>query len=76
MAHKSQAEYLRRAEELIEKERAYEAAMDQRIITESALIRSEWCDVVRASRWVQKKKPLEIVVARRTSGSPHGGEFE
>ena len=76
MAHKSQAEYLRRAAELIEKEWAYEAAMDERIVTESALIRSEWCEEVRASRWVQKTKPLEIVVARRASGSPQGGEYE
>lgn len=76
MAHKSQAEYLRRAAELIEKERAYEAEMDERIITESALIRSEWCEVVRAARWVQKTKPFEIKTHNYSPGRPHGGTFE
>ena len=76
MAHKSKAEYLRRAAELIEIERAYETEMDERIKTESALIRAEWCEEVRASRWVQKTKPLEIKTHNYSPGRPHGGTFE
>jgi hypothetical protein len=62
--------------ELEEKERLWELEMDQRIITESALIRAEWCDVVRETRRVQKVGPLEIPVSRRVAGCPKGKEFE
>jgi hypothetical protein len=61
---------------LEEKERLWELEMDQRIITESALIRAEWCDVVRESRRVQKAGPVEIRVSRRAPGCPKGKEFE
>jgi hypothetical protein len=76
MAHKSKAEYARRAAELIEIERAYEAEMDERIKTESALIREEWCEEVRAARWVMKTKPVEIKTHNYSPGRPHGGTFE
>jgi hypothetical protein len=61
---------------LEEKERLWEREMDQRIITESALIRAEWCDVVRESRWVMKTKPVEIKTHTYSPGRPHGGMFE
>jgi hypothetical protein len=61
---------------LEEAERLWELEMDQRIITESALIRAEWCDVVRETRRVQKAGPVEIRVSRRAAGRPHGGTFE
>jgi hypothetical protein len=58
------------------KERLWELEMDQRIITESALIRAEWCEEVRAARWVMKTKPLEIKTHNYSPGRPHGGTFE
>jgi len=61
---------------LEEKERLWELEMDQRIITESALIRAEWCDVVRETRRVQKVGPVEIRVSHRAAGCPKGKEFE
>jgi hypothetical protein len=76
MARKSKAEYAKRAAELIDSERAYELEMDERIKTESALIRAEWCDEVRESRRVQKVGPLEIPVSHRVAGCPNGKEFE
>jgi hypothetical protein len=41
-------------------EAAFEIEMNDRIITESALIREEWSEQERASRMVAKSKPLEI----------------
>jgi hypothetical protein len=49
-----------RAIELMAIEAAYELKMNDRIITESAAIRAEWCDQVRESRRVQKGQPLQF----------------
>ena len=49
-----------RAKELISAEADYEAEMNERIVTESALIRAEWCEALRAQRSVTKGRPLQL----------------
>lgn len=55
-----------RRHELEAAERLYEEEMSIRIITESALIRSEWDAQTRASRQVQK--PIEVNVRSAQNG--------
>jgi hypothetical protein len=49
-----------RAKELISAEADYEAEMNERIVTESALIRAEWCEALRAQRLVTKQRPMQL----------------
>ena len=60
MPNKRDAAAMIQARKLLAAEKNYEAEMNQRIVTESALIRAEWCDVMRESRRVQKGRPLEL----------------
>lgn len=58
MSKRSEAA-IERAEALLAAERAYEAEMDARIISESALIRAEWSAETERSRRVEKCGPVE-----------------
>lgn len=60
MPNKRDAAAMIRAKKLLAAEKKYEAEMNERIITESALIRAEWCDELRESRRVQKGRPIEL----------------
>jgi len=60
MPNKRNAAAMTQAKKLLAEEKKYEAEMNQRIVTESALIRAEWCDELRESRKVQKGRPLEL----------------
>lgn len=60
MPNKRDAAAMIRAKKLLAAEKKYEAEMNERIITESALIRAEWCDELRESRRVQKCRLIEL----------------
>jgi len=60
MQNKRDAAAMIQARKLLAVEKNYEAEMNERIVTESALIRAEWCDELRESRRVQKGGPLEL----------------
>ena len=60
MPNKRDAAAMIQAKKLLAAEKKYEAEMNERIVTESALIRAEWCDELRESRRVQKGRPLEL----------------
>lgn len=60
MPNKRDAAAMIRAKKLLAAEKKYEAEMNERIITESALIRAEWCDELRELRRVQKCKLIEL----------------
>jgi len=60
MQNKRDAAAMIQARKLLAAEKNYEVEMNERIITESALIRAEWCDELRESRRVQKGEALEL----------------
>lgn len=65
--YRPRAEQIARRHAAEAAEKRFEAEMSERIITESALIRSEWDVQTRNSRRVGR--PLDLVVPRSRSGA-------
>ena len=60
MPNKRDAAAMTQAKKLLAAEKKYEAEMNERIVTESALIRAEWCEALRDQRRVTKGQPLRL----------------